>query len=314
MRILVVGAGAVGGYFGGRLSAAGRDVTFLVRPRRKAQLDKTGLIIRSGCGNLELPKPAILVPDGMRGSFDLVIMTCKAYDLERASDAVAPAVDANTMILPLLNGMRHVEYLTSRFGPAAMLGGFCITSTTLDENGLILHLNDIHQLTFGEPDGTVSVRIAAVAAALSGAGFEARLSRSIVQEMWEKWVFIAATAGMSCLMRAAMGDIVAAEAADLTEAMLDECCGIAATQGFPPSEAAKQRMLNTLTAPGSTFAASMMRDMERGGQTEGEHIIGDLLRRGGAADRRLSLLRIAAAHLKAYQSRRRREYGVAQAA
>jgi 2-dehydropantoate 2-reductase len=307
MRILVVGAGAIGGYFGGRLLAAGRDVTFLVRERRAQQLANTGLVIRSRFGDADLPAPPTIAAEALHAPYDLILLSCKAYDLVAAMDSFAPAVGSNTAILPLLNGMKHLDLLAERFGAATVLGGLAVISTTLDAEGHIVHLNDSHLLAFGERDGALSKRIEAVAAEFSGARFEARLSRTILQEMWEKWVFIASTAGINCLMRAAIGDIVAADAAKLAETLLDECCAIAAAQGFPPAAASVQRMHGVLTAPGSTFAASMLRDIERGAPIEADEIIGDFLARGEAAGRDTPLLRIANAHLKAYEARRARE-------
>jgi 2-dehydropantoate 2-reductase len=311
MRILVVGAGAIGGYFGGRLLAAGRDVTFLVRRARAEKLAETGLVIRSPFGNANLPTPPTVTAEALRAPFDLILLSCKSYDLAAAMDSFAPAVGENTAILPLLNGMRHLDDLAARFGANAVLGGLAVISTTLDAEGRILHLNDMHLMAFGERDGSVSARIKAIASALSGAGFEARLSENIMQEMWEKWVFIASTAGITCLMRSAIGDIVAAGAADLAEALLNECCAIAAGQGFPPAASNLQRMRGALTTPGSTFAASMLRDIERGAPIEADHIVGDLLARGNMPSDSDTLLRIANAHLKAYEARRAREHGKA---
>ncbi len=308
VRILVVGAGAIGGYFGGRLLAAGRDVVFLVRPKRAAQLAQTGLVIRSRFGDVNWPAPPTVTADALRDSFDLILLSCKAYNLAAAADLFAPAVGTQTAILPLLNGMAHLDVLASRFGRSHVLGGLCVISATLGPEGDIRHLNDIHRMAFGEQDGAISPRSETIAVALSGAGFEPRLSNAILQEMWDKWVFIAAAAGIACLMRASFGDIVAAGAVDLTTGLFDECCAIAAAQGFPPGEASRKFTRSMLTAPQSTITASMLRDIERGGPIEADHIVGDLLRRGTAqppADS--SLLRIAYAHLKAYEARRKRE-------
>lgn len=314
MRILVVGAGAIGGYFGGRLLAAGRDVTFLVRPARAQKLAATGLVIRSSFGEASLPAPPTVTAESLNAHFDLILLSCKAYDLAGAIASFAPAVGPSTMVLPLLNGMKHLDVLAERFGGGHVLGGYAIISTTLDGEGRILHLNDLHLMAFGERDGTPSARIKAVAEELSDARFEARLSEHIMQEMWEKWVFIAATAGTNCLMRAAIGDIVAAGAADFAKALLGECCAVAAAQGFPPSEASVQRMQSVLTEPGSSFTASMLRDIERGAPIEAEHIIGDLLARAKARPDKYPLLRIANAHLNAYEARRRRERAAEKAA
>jgi 2-dehydropantoate 2-reductase len=314
MRILVVGAGAIGGYFGGRLLQAGRDVTFLVRPRRAAQLAKTGLVIRSPLGDADLPNPPTVMADKLRDAFDLILLSCKAYDLATAADSFAPAVGANTAILPFLNGMAHLDFLASRFGGRAVLGGQCVISTTLDAEGRILHLNDTHLVSFGERDGSRNARGEAIAATMAGARFDSRLSTAILQEMWEKWVFIATTAGITCLMRATVGDIVAAKGAALTTSLLDECTAIAAGRGFAPSQAILARSRTMLTAPGSGFAASMLRDIERGAPIEADHIIGDLLQRGLGLERNYPLLQVAHTHLKAYEARRSRETAAAPVA
>jgi 2-dehydropantoate 2-reductase len=303
MRILVVGAGGIGGYFGGRLLAAGRDVTFLVRPKRAAALAANGLVVRSKLGDLDIAAPPTVTAEALTGTFDLILLSCKAFDLDGAMDSFAPAVGEGTAILPLLNGMRHVETLAERFGAGHVLGGQCVISVVLDPEGRILHLNDAHLLSFGDLDGGSSPRAEAILAALSNAGFDARLGTAIRQEMWEKWTFIATVAGMTCLMRAAIGDIVAAGAAELTLALLDECAAIATAQGFPPSAAAIARTRAGFTAAGSMFTASMLRDIESGGRIEADHVIGDLLRRGSGA-KNFPLLRIAYAHLKAYEARR----------
>ena len=307
MRILVVGAGAIGGYFGGRLLQAGRDVTFLVRSRRAAQLAKTGLVIRSPLGDANLPSPPTIAAEKLHDSFDLVLLSLKAYDLAVAAESFAPGVGPNTAILPLLNGMAHMDTLAKRFGRGAVLGGQCVVSLTLDPEGRILHLNDTHFLSFGEQDGSLSARAEAIASTFSGANFESRLSKTILQEMWEKWSFIATTAAITCLMRAPFGDIVSAGGVDYTTGLYDECRAIAAANGFPPSEAATRRAHDMITAPGSTIAASMLRDIERRAPIEGDHIVGDLLRRGAGTGRDYPLLRIAFAHLKAYEARRERE-------
>jgi 2-dehydropantoate 2-reductase len=314
MRILIVGAGAIGGYFGGRLLEAGRDVTFLVRPRRSAQLAKTGLVIRSQFGDANSPAPPTVSAETLHEPYDLILLSCKAYDLDSAAEAIAPAVGPSTAIVPLLNGMRHLDVLAARFGDRAVLGSQCVISVTLDPEGRILHLNDTHILSFGERDGSVSPRAQAIAATMAGAKFDSRLSTAILQEMWEKWVLIATMAGINCLMRANVGDIVAAGAQNFALALLDECAGIATTRGFKPGEATMARNRTMLTLPGSGFAASMLRDIENGARIEADHIVGDLIRRGEGTSRGFPLLRVAYAHLKAYEARRERQNAVAKAA
>ena len=303
MRILVVGAGSIGGYFGGRLLEAGRDVTFLVRPRRAEQLARSGLSIRSRLGDVDIAAPTVLA-EQLCEPFDLILLGCKAFDLEEAMASFAPAVGKATAIMPLLNGMRHLDLLEQKFGKRAVLGGMCAISTTLDGEGRVLHLNDVHSLSFGELDGTITPRVETIAAAFVGAKFDARASGSIVQEMWDKWVFIATAGGITCLMRAPIGDIVAADANDITLSLLDECATIAGAQGHPPGDAVMQRSRTMFTAANSAFAASMLRDVERGARTEVEHILGDLLRRGGDAVH--PVLRIAYANVVTYEAKRAR--------
>jgi 2-dehydropantoate 2-reductase len=312
MRILVVGAGALGGYFGGRLKEAGRDVTFLVRPRRAEQLVKGGLVVRSPKGDISIAAPPTVLAENLRAPFDLILLSCKAYDLQGAMDSFAPAVGANTAILPLLNGMQHMDALAARFGAAAVLGGQCVISATVDSEGCVLHLNDLHFVSFGEQNGAKSARVAAIAETFSNAKFESQFSTAILQEMWEKWAIIASVAGITCLLRGAVGDIVAAGAGQRAMDIYAECCAIAAANGFAPGESARKRSIGMLTTPGSTFAASMLRDIERGAPIEADHIIGDLLARGGGGKSSegtgdYPLLQIAYAHLRTYEARRQRE-------
>jgi 2-dehydropantoate 2-reductase len=306
MRILVVGAGGIGGYFGGRLLEAGRDVTFLVRPRRAAQLAEDGLVIESPHGNLHYPAPPTVQADGLNQQFDLVLLSCKAYDLDDAIRSFTPAVGPNTCVLPLLNGLRHLEVLDEHFGGGAVLGGLCVISSVLAGDGRILHLNALHSITFGERDGMRSPRLEAIEQEFSAARFDVISTGTITHDMWEKWVFIATMAGITCLMRSTLGDIEAAGGGPLTLELLDECAEIAAGWGFPPREAAVERSRATFTAPGSPLTASMYRDIERGGRTEGEHILGDLLRRKRGPAGATSILRAAYAHVATYEVRRAR--------
>jgi 2-dehydropantoate 2-reductase len=308
MRILVVGAGAIGGYFGGRLIEAGRDVTFLVRPRRAAELASAGLIIKSAAGDLTVPSPSTVLAENLNTRFDLVLLSCKAYDLDGAIAAFAPAVGPATAILPLLNGMRHLDVLDARFGRERVLGGQCYIAATLDQDRAIVHLNNDHELSFGERDGGRSARIEAISAAMAGVVFKARASEQIMQEMWEKWVFLATLAGSTCLMRASIGDIVAAPGGkDFVLALLEECRAVAQANRHPPREAFVERYRAALTAEGSSLTASMLRDIEREAPIEADHIVGDLIGRGGGGDAScegLTLLRIAYTHLKTYEARR----------
>jgi 2-dehydropantoate 2-reductase len=305
MRTLVVGAGAIGGYFGGRLLEINRDVTFLVRPKRAAELASQGLKIRSRVGDVNLPRPATVLAENLRETFDLVLLSCKAYDLADAITSFAPAVGPDTAILPLLNGMLHLDVLDQRFGRDRVLGGQCFIAVTV-KDGEIVHLVENHELSFGERNGALSDRINAIAQLMEGARFNAHASAEILQEMWEKWVFLASLAGSTCLMRGAIGDICASPGGtDFILGLLEDCRSIAAAEGYPVREAQLNRIRKTLTATGSSLTASMLRDVERNAPIEADHIIGDLLRRGPASSQaKPSHLSIAYTDLKAYEARR----------
>ncbi|HUC09179.1 MAG TPA: 2-dehydropantoate 2-reductase [Stellaceae bacterium] len=310
MRILVVGAGAIGGYFGGRLLEAGRDVTFLVRERRVAELAAGGLVIKSPFGDFTRPAPPVVLARNLDRHFDLILLSCKAYSLDDAIRSFTPAVGPDTAIVPLLNGMAHLDTLDQYFGREHVLGGQCLIAATLDPAHRIVHLSQNHELSFGERDGTIPDRVCAIADEMRGASFEARASERILPEMWEKWVFLAAFAAGTCLMRAAIGDIAEVRGGtDLMLGLLAECGRIAEISGFPPQPEFSERIRALLTASGSPLTASMLRDIENDNPTEADHIIGDLIGRREAAGvlaERGSLLQLAYTHLKAYEARRRR--------
>ena len=239
MKILVVGAGATGGYFGGRLVQAGRDVTFLVRPARAEQLRAKGLRIVSPHGDVTL-EPQLVSPGAILGPYDVVLLAVKAYTLEAAMDDFAPAVGAQTVIVPFLNGMRHIDLLVGRFGEAPVLGGVCVVATTLDAEGGIVQLAGMQDILYGERDGSASARVAALDPLLQNAGFGANSSTTIMREMWRKWVMLASLGGVTCLLRGTVGDIEAAGGASIALAFLDECSAVAAASGYPLTDEARQ--------------------------------------------------------------------------
>lgn len=306
MRILVVGAGATGGYFGGRLLQHGRDVTFLVHSARDAALAQTGLVIHSPAGDATMASPPTVRAFNLHTPYDLILLSCKAYGLASAMTDFAPAVGPQTTILPLLNGMRHLDLLDERFGADHVLGGRCMIAATLDEQGAVQHLNRSHGLTFGERDaGAPPERMQTITTALSDAGFDARPSASILQDMWDKWLFLTALAGITCLMRAAVGAIVAAPGgAAAALALLEECRAVAARAGHAPSERTLEHARTILTEVDSTLTASMLRDVQDGHAVEADHIVGDMLSRADAAPAARALLTLVYANLKAYEASR----------
>ena len=236
MRVLVVGAGAIGGYFGGRMLEAGRDVTFLVRPRRAAELASAGLVIKSPNGDVTLKNPPTVQADKLTEKFDVVLLSCKAFDLDDAITSFAPAVGPQTSIIPLLNGMLHLDVLDKKFGRERVLGGLCAIAATLNEAREVVQLAPMQSLNFGERDGKLSDRVRAIAEIMASGKIGSVASENIVQEMWEKWVFLASLAASTCLMRTSVGNILAVSGGkDFILGMLDECSAVAGAEGHAPS-------------------------------------------------------------------------------
>ena len=305
MRILIVGAGAIGGYFGGRMLQAGRDVTFLVRPRRASELATSGLVIKSPNGDVTLKDPPVVQADTIKDKFDAVLLSCKAYDLDDAVKSFAPAIGERTAIIPLLNGMRHLDVLDKNFGASHVLGGLCLTAVTLNEKREVVQLGPVQSLGFGERDGKESDRIRAIADVVRSCNFDGAASETVLQDMWEKWVFLASNAASTSLMRAPIGMILAAPGGkDFLLRILDECRAVATAEGYPPRAPALERATGMLTAEGSPLTASMFRDIKAGQPIESDHVIGDLIARADTAKVSVPRLRTAYTHLKAYEQTR----------
>jgi 2-dehydropantoate 2-reductase len=307
MRILILGAGGTGGYFGGRLAQAGVDVTFLVRPQRAAQMQAQGLRIRSPLGDADIPVRHVTASElsalAAAQPFDLVILSCKAYDLDSAIETIAPAVGSTTSVLPILNGLRHYPALDARFGHDKVLAGLCFISASKGADGEILHLGKPASLTFGERDGNPdSARVQAFAAACAQAGLDYTASSDIAQQQWIKYTFLCALAAATCLNRADVGTIVATEdGRALLNGLYNECLIAADAAGQPIPMDAREKTLLSLLQPGSTMKASMLRDLQAGQQVEAEQIVGDMLARVRETGRNAPWLMAANVHLQAYQ-------------
>lgn len=305
MRTLILGAGATGGYFGARLLEAGADVTFLVRPNKAQQLRDTGLVVKSATG--DVTKKDVKLIESVTEPFDLVILSCKAFDLASAMSAIKPAVGKETTILPLLNGLKHIDELQKTFGKGRVIGGMCIISATVDDRGRIVHLNDIHTLKFGELDGEMTPRIKAIKAMTLDAKNKSIASTSIQKDMWEKWVMLATLAALNCLMRANIGEIARSPGGkEIAEQILNECLEIMRAHGHDPSEQFVRETLARSVDEKSTLAASMLRDLERGNSVEGDQILGDLIVRADKKGIEVAALKMAYCNVKAYEQRRNR--------
>jgi 2-dehydropantoate 2-reductase len=312
VRILILGAGGIGGYFGGRLLQAGADVTFAVRPRRAAQLAANGLVVHSPHGPFTIPPSSLAWVDStaISGTWDLILLAPKAYDLDSALDAIAPAVGAGTVILPLLNGLRHIDALQARFGAAQVAGGTCGIPATLRPDGAVVQLGPLHRIVFGALPGTDAAalpRLAALQQAFARTPVDTVLEPDMVRAMWEKFVGLATLAAITCLMRGSVGDILATdEGAALFDETMAACIATATVAGQTPREAALRPFRAMMAAHGSDVTASMLRDLQAGHATEGAHIVGDMLARARGAGVEPGPLRHAWCHLQAAEHRRQR--------
>ena len=303
MRILVVGAGSTGGYFGGWLAQAGRDITFLVRPARAEHLRLNGLQIVSPHGDVTV-SPKLVLAGNIAAPFDVVLVAVKAFSLEAALPDLAAAVGPETMILPVLNGMKHLKILATRFGENSVVGCVCKIATVVDDRGRVVQLTELQDLAYGEMSGAPSLRTDRLDKFMQGARFDARLSRTIEREMWEKWVLLATVGGITCLMRGNVGDIASAPGGiDFSLRFLNEVTAVVNAVGKKPSEAFLADARALLRQKESTQTSSMYRDLQKGSPVEAEQIIGDLVAHAQRAQITTPLLGAAFTHLSIYQSR-----------
>ena len=303
MRILIVGAGAIGGFYGAHLAKAGRDVTFLVRAHRAEQLRKTGLQLKSPKGDISIT-PKLAAAGRLDGPYDIILVAVKAFSLEAVMADMAPAVGAKTMILAPLNGMKHMDLLSARFGKEKLLGCACKIAVDLDPEGRVILFAPIEDIAYGEMDGSQSARVTALDAFLQGAGFTARLVPDIARELWEKWILLSGLGGVNCLMRGSIGEVEAAPGGKaFVHRLLDEIVAIVIKVGVQPGPDFVGFARNFLTTEGSPMTSSMYRDLARGNAVEADQIIGDLVARGERAGIACPMLSAVYANLSIYQAR-----------
>jgi 2-dehydropantoate 2-reductase len=312
MRFLVLGAGALGGFFGSRLIRAGADVTFLVRPGRAAQLQRDGLVVNGQDGDVFREKVKVVQQGQVDGTYDVVLLTCKAYDLDGAIASIAPAMGEHTAVLPLLNGVRHIDALTAAFRRERVLGGLTVINAALLADGTIQQSQvRVNLNVVGELDGRVSDRCNAIKSSLDAGGIPVQIADNILAMMWGKLHGFAAIATIATLTRARAGTIVkTSSGASFVSAVIEECERIVTAAGYPPAPppapdtAAIVRGL--YSQPDSTYGPSMLIDMEDGRPTEAEHVIGDLVQRAAQLGLPVPILTAALCNLQAYEIARMR--------
>ncbi|MGW0469235.1 ketopantoate reductase family protein [Streptomyces sp. NPDC003027] len=303
MKILVVGAGATGGYFGAVLARAGRDVTFLVRPHRATVLRERGLRITGRDEEWRL-EPRLVTADALTAPYDLVLLSVKSTALEQAIEDIVPAVGPDTAIVPLLNGLAHIDALNARFGTAPVLGGVAKVVTTLNDEGDIVRLAPLAHLTIGEQDGSLSPRVEKIRAVLDEAGIDVLAAGDVMASMWHKWVFITTLGAVTSLTRGTVGEVNAVPGGpELGPAVLAEAAAVSAAAGHPVPERELTATLDVVTATGSPLVPSLYRDLTAGRPTEVEHLFGDLVARARALSVATPLLDLATLHLRVHQRR-----------
>ena len=304
MKILVLGAGGTGGYFGGRLAQAGADVTFLVRERRARQLAQDGLIIESPKDRVVVRVNTVLAGT-VKAEFDIVILACKAYDLESSIAAIKPAMATHTCIVPLLNGISHIDTLDAAFGKARVMGGSCQIAATLSKEGVVKSMADAHSITWGAREPAQLAAAQQLGEAFANTIVDWKVSDTSMLDMWEKVAFLSTLAGMTCLMRASVGEILATpDGRDIMQRYAKTSMAIAAAAGYAPRAAVVERFEKILNSSGLSLTASMLRDLESDGEVEADHIVGFMLGRAREYGIDDSLIAAAYTHLKAYQNRR----------
>jgi 2-dehydropantoate 2-reductase len=305
VKILILGAGAIGGYVGGRLHQTGADVTFLVRPARQQAIQRDGLVIKSTKGDAT-QKVKTVLKGSEGGPYDVVVLTPKAYDLDSAIEAIAPAVGANTTVVPLLNGMRHLDVLDAKFGKDKVVGGLARVGVAMSNDGVIHHTSPFAAISFGERGGKEARKaLVELDAAIKKSGVDGGLNRNIEQDLWDKWIMLCSLAATNCLMRGSSGDILEAEEGRaIVMETVDECQKVAAAAGHDPGDKGMQTIRGFLTVKGSKFTASMLHDLEKGSMVEADHIVGDMIARAKKAGISTPVLRVAYANLQVYLHRR----------
>ncbi len=302
MKILILGAGGVGGYFGARLIQAGADVTYLLRDKRHAKIQAEGLVIETPKDTFTV-QPKAITRDQLKPEYDLIVLAPKSFDFEDALASLEGA-SAKGVFLPFLNGLDHIQQLDAKFGKDRVMGGVAQIAATISSTGAVKQLTDLHMLTVGHRSAANEQIARDFYALCENAGFDRLYSENIEQSLWDKWVFLASLAGMTTLCRGHVGKISAAPwGIESTTALYAESCAIAAANGFPTKESAQKRSLDMLTNVKSSFAASMLRDLTQGNMTEHEHILGQLIQRGVRKGVACPLLKLAHTHLVVEQDK-----------
>ena len=282
MRIAVVGAGGVGGYFGGRLAQAGIDTTFIVRGATLEALRTSGLTVESVLGDFKLDRVRATDDPSTVGPVDAVLLAVKAWQIPEAAESVRPMIGPDTMIVPLENGIDAPELLTRMFGSRNVLGGLCAIVSFIVQPGHIRHAAFEPMVMFGELDNRRSERVDRLMGAFDRAGVKAEVPQDIRRSMWTKFLFIAPMSGIGAVTRVPVGVWRARpEIRAVVTSILEEMCAVAAAEGIDLGPDPVRKTWERYDALAPTSTASMQRDIMEGKPSELAAQLGAVVRLAG---------------------------------
>jgi len=276
MRIAAMAAGAVGGYFGARLAAAGHDVFFIARGAHLAAIKTNGLRIESVHGDLHLPKPNVTDDPATVGPVDIVLFAVKLWDTEKGAEATRPLVGAGSRVITLQNGVDSVERIAPILGAERTIGGAAYIATTIAAPGVIKHTSQFAIVRFGRADKQPDDKLAAFVEASKAAKLDIALSADIERELWEKFIFLTAMAGATAALRSPIGPIIAdPELRDFFRGLMEEAFAVGKAKGValdPGYVDSRMELVASKIEPG--MKASMAHDLERGNRIELDWLAG----------------------------------------
>ena len=280
------------------------------RPARAAQLRRDGLIVKTQDGGELRTQVRTVQQSQLDGTYDVVLLACKAYDLDSAMDAIAPAMGEQSVIVPVLNGVCHIGVLTERFGPGRVLGGLTVINAAMMADGTIQQSQvRINLNVIGELDGRASARCTAIKAALDAGGIAVQISDNILAMMWAKFFGFVCNATLATLTRSRAGAIAkSASGASFVTAVIEECARVVTAAGYPPAPPPAPDTAGIIrglfSQTDSTYGPSMLIDMEDGRPTEGDHTIGDMAGYAARANVSAPILSAALCNLQVYEINR----------
>lgn len=281
MRIAVMAAGALGGYFGARMAAAGHDVFFIARGSNLEAIKRNGFRVESVHGDLHLPQPNVTDDPAGVGPVDIILFAVKLWDSEQAARQSIPLVGANTRVIPLQNGVDSAERIAPILGADNVVAGSAYIATVLSAPGVVTHTSNFARMVCGRIDGKPDEYLKAFTDAAQRAGIDITLSDAIERERWQKFVFLVGLSGATATTRKPLGPILADP--DTRAFFLDlmrEVVTVGRARGVPiPADYAEERMKFAESSP-PTFKASMLHDLERGNRLELDWLAGKVVEFG----------------------------------